>query len=85
MKCLLQVDLISIDFIVIVFLKSVVCGNFIIIGFIIFKLNKIDFMKQDWIWFINICVELIFMNQVYQVILFIVVDLDVVSVRFKCY
>lgn len=82
-KRLLQVDFISIDSTVIVFLKSAVRGNFIIIGSIIFKSNKTDSTKQDWTWSTNTRVELTFMNQAYQVILLTAVDLDVASVRSK--
>lgn len=84
-KRLLQVGLISIDSTVIVFLKSAVRGNFIIIGSVIFKSNKTDSTKQDWTWSTNTRVELTFMNQAYQVILLTAVDLDVASVRSKRY
>lgn len=60
-------------------------GNFIIIGFIIFKSNKTDSTKQDWTMSTNTRVELTFMNQAYQVILLTAEDLDVASVRSKRY
>lgn len=83
-KRLLQVDLISIDSTVIVFLKSAVRKHYNK-GSIIFKSNKADSMKQDWTMSTNARVELTFMNQAYQVILLTAVDLDVTSVRSKRY